>query len=259
MKSIGIIGLGWIGIPLSKNLIEKGFHVIGTGTANTPKKEIPEEVEYEQLQLQGDYDPFHSFEQCETLIITIPPSAPHYIESLKKWVDHFSDKHIILLSSTGVYGNVGRNITENSDTAPQRESAKKIVELEQYIQKKTLSHTLIRLAGLVGPKRNPARFFKRTLTVPSPQSTVNLVHQSDAVSAISFIVEQQQPPKLVNVAAPFHPTKGEFYTKIALETGYPAPNVDSSKGEKRIIHTTFLDKGGFKFNVTNFYDQSLYP
>ena len=33
MKNIGIIGLGWLGLPLAKNLQRQGFTIFGTTTS----------------------------------------------------------------------------------------------------------------------------------------------------------------------------------------------------------------------------------
>lgn len=256
---IGIVGLGWIGTPLSNSLLKKGYKVVGTGTAKIPKESISSEVEYHKLNLEDSNYPLEVFEDCHSLILTIPPSSSHYVSGLKKFIEHFSDKYIVLLSSTGVYGSKEGHFTEDSDLHPERFGSERIAEVEKIIQEQVNDYSLVRLAGLVGPKRNPARFFKRSSTVPAPRSNCNLVHQSDAVRAIEFIIQLEKRPAIINVAAPFHPTKGEFYTKIAEVMGYEKPELNGDKGYERIVETPVLNDKGFKFKVTDFYDPKLYP
>jgi len=46
--------------------------------------------------------------------------------------------------------------------------------------------TVIRLAGLIGPGRNPARFFAGKTNIPNGNAPVNLIHLDDCIGFIGL-------------------------------------------------------------------------
>lgn len=76
-KNTGVLGCGWLGLPLAKRLIEKGYNVKGTTTSSS-KLDIlrngnisPYQISLSETGIQGDIDGFLS--NMETLIINVPP------------------------------------------------------------------------------------------------------------------------------------------------------------------------------------------
>ncbi|MEZ4818967.1 MAG: sugar nucleotide-binding protein [Bdellovibrionota bacterium] len=64
-------------------------------------------------------------------------------------------KHVYFASSTGVYHqNQGETIDETSLTQPTRFSGTVLLQAEQWIQKHSKNHTIIRLSGLYSETRN---------------------------------------------------------------------------------------------------------
>ena len=79
MNKISIIGLGWLGLPLAKNLQEKGYEVIGSTTTGEKVKKLEAEG---ITSVQFSLEPypkglgFQKLFEAEILVITIPPRSP---------------------------------------------------------------------------------------------------------------------------------------------------------------------------------------
>lgn len=258
-KKIGIIGLGWVGKPLADKLLEENYEVWGTGTSDNPSNNIPEDVNYLKFILGEKENLPDTIKSLDAIIITIPPSSNHFVAELKNIISQLKNKSIFFLSSTGVYGKNEGELNEKSPVDPDRKGTKKIREIEEFIQENvTGDYCILRLAGLVGPNRNPARFFSKKGMIPSPETLLNLVHLKDVVGAITFLLSQENTPKIVNVVAPFHPTKGEFYQKMSEIFNYPKPELGKEPPLKRKIESLELENLGYQFNVTDLYQKNLY-
>ena len=63
-KNIGILGCGWLGLPLAKKLIEKGYSVNGTTTSSNKLKVLqnaginPFTVRLSETGIEGDIEGF---------------------------------------------------------------------------------------------------------------------------------------------------------------------------------------------------------
>ena len=86
MKQLSILGCGWLGLPLAKSFIEKGWSVKGSTTSHDKiavLKEaavIPYHIELSQSKVTGEFENF--LEGSEILIINIALKlSPHsYLE-----------------------------------------------------------------------------------------------------------------------------------------------------------------------------------
>lgn len=65
----------------------------------------------------------------------------------------------MFISSTSVYGNLNREITEEDETFPETESGKALVKVEKLLRnEKEINITILRFGGLIGYERNPGNF-----------------------------------------------------------------------------------------------------
>ena len=132
-KAISIIGCGWLGLPLGAFLVDNGFDVKGS----TTRKEklsllqkngiIPFSIKVGQTLEGEDVD---SFFQSEILLINIPPTRHNTdiengyqtaIQNIIEKAQSGAIEKIIFVSTTGVYGNSNKILTE--EDIPQPESA----------------------------------------------------------------------------------------------------------------------------------------
>ena len=131
MDKIGIIGCGWLGLPLAKTLIENNYKVVGTKTSEKGVNKLNEHkitgifFKIDNGKIFGEIDFLKNIDQ---LIISIPPSIKKYkktIGTLFKLVnDNENIKKVLFLSSISVYGKNENEIFESSLTNPETKNSK---------------------------------------------------------------------------------------------------------------------------------------
>ena len=244
---ISILGCGWLGLPLAEAMIQKGFTVKGSTTS-------PDKVAVLQasgidsylisVNLQGIQGDINSFlDGSEVLIIDIPPKlratqSESFIKKMKNlipYIESASISKIIFVSSTSVYGDDDEIVTEDTPPNPATEAGLQLLATETLLQKNQhFQTTVIRFGGLIGGERHPVKYMAGKTGLDNPDAPVNLIHRDDCIGIILKIIEKEAWGKVFNGVAPYHPTRKEYYTQIALETGLIKPNfrLNSSPGKK---------------------------
>jgi nucleoside-diphosphate-sugar epimerase len=253
-KTITILGCGWLGLPLAVKLAGSGWKVKGSTT--TPDKlntlaanDIdPYLVQLNQLNLAD-----LAFFDSNVLLINVPPglrrrSAEAYLaemEQLLGMVKQSPVKYVVFISSTSVYPELNKVITDVDEADVNNALYKSELLFTQCAGFKT---TVIRFAGLIGPGRNPSRFFAGKQDVPNGQAPVNLIHLEDCIGIIETVLTQQKFGFTYHAAAPAHPTRNEFYTAAAKQAGLPLPGfVDELRGWKIINSDKIVNDVGYQF------------
>ncbi|MCG8307629.1 MAG: SDR family NAD(P)-dependent oxidoreductase [Cytophagales bacterium] len=233
-KSISIFGCGWLGLPLAIRLRGLGWQVKGTTTSEERIGLLKSEgiISY-LLKLPGlEYIKSGLF-VSEVLLISIPPgrrkksnlrnyeSSVHEIITRAK--KYGKAQKLIFISSTSVYSGRADIIRETSETDPESESGKVIRNAEKLIVTSGIPYIILRFGGLVGPDRHPGRFLSGKTGLTTGHQPVNLLHLDDAVGSILRILKCDFGNETFNVVAPVHPTKQDFYTKMAEAIDLPPP------------------------------------
>lgn len=220
---ISILGCGWLGMPLAKDLIQAGISVKGSTTRTEKLKEIAaHNIVPFLIQLNNLDDNIVSrFLENEILIINVPPGRKNpdpnaYVNSLHNLNNRISTstiKKVIFVSSTSVYQENNSVATEESEIN-EDENAQRLFRAEEIFRNNpNVKTTLIRMSGLIGPNRHPGRFFAGKENIPNGLSPVNLIHLDDCIGIIKSIINQNYWGQTINASALSHPTKQEFYTK----------------------------------------------
>ncbi|WP_333599108.1 SDR family oxidoreductase [Flavobacterium sp.] len=242
MRQISILGCGWLGLPLAKSLLEKGFSVKGS-TTSSEKISILENAGIEafllELSATDIKGAIHSFlENSEILIIDIPPklrgiSAENFvakIQMLIPFVEKSTVEKVIFISSTAVYSDDNSTITEATKPQPDTESGKQLLEVETLLQNhKNFQTTIVRFGGLIGENRHPIKFLAGRRQLENPEGPINLIHQMDCIGILESIIAQECWDEVFNAVTPFHPTRKEYYTQKAIELKLPLPEFEESK------------------------------
>lgn len=254
-KTISILGCGWFGFELAKALVQKGHTVKGSST--TAEKLTLLSAAHIQPFLvniqknEGNYDP--DFFKSDILFICIPPKRntaeqADFYDKIVQIVHAATSnqvKQILFISSTAVYGDTNEEVTELSIPIPETASGIGMLKVEQLLKdQKTINSTIIRFAGLVGPKRHPGRFFAGKTNIPNGKAPVNLIHLSDCIGFSLAILENEAFGHTFNACAPDHPSKQQFYTSAALNTQLTPPVfIDELLNWKKIstVHTNLLN------------------
>jgi nucleoside-diphosphate-sugar epimerase len=233
---ISILGCGWLGLPLAKNLIEKGFQVKGS-TTRSEKTDIlsaagisPYQIILEPNKIEGDVEGFLS--ETDILIIDVPPGLRNdeggdfvgKIKTLDLHIINSSVKKVIFVSSTSVYLDSDK-IPVYSELNPANGTAGNAQQLiaaeEIFKSSKSYQSTIIRFGGLFGPGRHPVKYLSGRKNIASPGSPVNLIHLDDCIGIINQVIIKEFWGETINAVYPEHPLKSVYYTKKAAELNLP--------------------------------------
>lgn len=220
----GIVGLGWLGRELTRQLRESRIEYWGT-----TRKEFNWEI-----------DDFPST-SCDVLFLNTPPLT-HIspIEFISKI--NFSGR-IIFISSIGVYGNVIGTVTEETTPHPISKNGVWLYEVENLLLKKFKNHiTIIRAGGLIGGARHPVISLARKSGQVVPDRPVNLIHRNDLIGIVFAVLEHQVVIPLVNAIAPYHPLKSQYYELWCHKLNLGPLRFSHCLESNIIIHSLFLDK-----------------
>lgn len=237
INRISILGCGWLGLPLGAALAQKGYEVKGSTTRPEKLAAIRQEgIEPYLIQVNEEVEgpQKESFFDAGLLILNIPPGGrrnpeveQQYPQQVKAVVEHIHSgaiEYLIFVSSTSVYGDENREVTEADEPAPSTASGRALVVIERYLALLERPRaTILRLGGLVGGNRQPGRFLAGKKDVPNGKAPVNLVHLDDCIGVIEAVIRQRAWGQTFNVCAGLHPTRAEFYTAQAKKQGLPPP------------------------------------
>jgi len=253
MKSgtISILGCGWLGLPLGKYLVSKGFTVNGSVT-DTDKFGLLRDagispyriVLNETVAIVVD----KTFFDCDVLIIAIPPRRTCHIERIFPatiaqsipFILHAGLAKVLFISSTSVYPDKNQLAKEDDTLVPDKESGRALLLSENLLNSLTdFQTTILRFGGLIGADRNPARFLLKS-SVPVPNSPVNLIHRDDCIGIISAIIEQDLWGETLNACSPEHPLKKDFYGRAAQISGLPEPLISEKPEAYKLVDSSKL-------------------
>lgn len=263
MKTISIIGLGWIGEPLAFYLQEKGMHVIGSTTSSEKQEKLLKEG-LQAIRFSLNPHPegvgFNALFQSEILVVNIPPrtrsvNGAFHLEQLKylrSLIDNSPIQKVIFVSSTGVYPEVTSPEKYGEDFPISMENAGNdtIFQAEQLMEKRRkYDLTIIRFGGLMGDARVPGKYFSGRENVAG-HTRVNFIHRKDAVRMLAWVMEKELWNETFNGVAPIHPLRRDIYEKNALDLGIapPASYQNELEGNGRLIDSGKIIKTGFEFD-----------
>ncbi len=229
--NIAIIGCGYVGSALGDALSRAGHNVLGTTTRPERADELralgirPAVVMLNEVaavaSLLGDR---------EVVYLTIAAGRKDsdyrrvYVEGIRCLLDAASNtpvKRIIYTSSTSVYGqNDGDWVDETSPTEPTSERGRLLLEAERTLldraEQDGIVATVLRLAGIYGPDREPASWLARCAGQERSDGDayLNLVHRDDIVAALIALLDVAYRGVLnLNDDTPI--TRGHFYDRLA--------------------------------------------
>ncbi|WP_416308577.1 hypothetical protein [Neptunicella sp. SCSIO 80796] len=257
-KNVVIIGAGWLGQALGQKLSTGGLAVQMT-TRNHTRATQPG---WALFNADND-DLQHNISLQKAVWICCLPagrtpesqmSYRHYLKTAISLAKKLNMNAFILCSTTGVYTNNAGLHQESDDIFAQSERQIRLLQSETLVTELGELGKVVRLAGLFGPQRHPGRFFEHKSPRSNGAETVNMIHQTDAVDAIHFIVQHlDQTPPIVNLVMPDHPTKAEFYQQAAQALNLPAPKFEIGEAKQRIISSQLLFDLGYRFGFDSLY------
>lgn len=262
MTQISILGCGWLGLPLAKALLKKGFLVKGSTTSMEKIPLIktagiePFIIQLEEEKISESITDFLADSQI--LIVDIPPklrgnSNENFvakIATLIPFIENSTIEKVLFVSSTSVYGEDNGLVTDETPLNPDSEGGRQLAIVEGLLQKNSrFETTILRFGGLIGEDRNPVRFLSGRENIENPDAPINLIHQEDCIGIIEKIIELDSWNKTYNAVAPFHPTRKEYYTQKATDLNLALPKFAASNtmAGKTILSDTLKNSLQYSF------------
>lgn len=234
--NISVLGCGWLGLPLAKDLLDKGHIVKGSTTTQekihslTAEGIIPYQIKLFEEGIQGDVTSF--LNDAEILIIDIPPGLRNdpkenfiaKIGRLKEKIDRSRIQHLIFVSSTSVFEDRETMPVYTEDDEPNgtRINSEQLKEAEQLLHSDVFKTSIIRFGGLLGPGRHPVNYLSGRKNVKDPKGPVNLIHRDDCIGLINAIIESDKFG-IFHGVYPDHPRKEDYYRAIAEQGNLALP------------------------------------
>ena len=260
---LSVLGCGWLGLPLARELVRRGHSVKGSVTRAEKLGELAAAgVEGHRLELsptpvedtEGFFD--MSFFDADALIVTLPPKrrepgveARYPAQVAQALRATPADTRIVFTGSTSVYPELNRTVTEadaGAAEAPISASGRAILAAEKLLQAR--GATILRLAGLYGYDRQPGRSLSGR-DVSGGDARVNLVHRDDVVRVLVQVIEKEVQNVTLNVCTDLHPTRREVYTRQAERLGFAPPRfVEPHIEDHKLVNSEVLKTAlGFTF------------
>lgn len=237
---------------LGKTLIREGHQVKGSTTSPEKMELLSREgIQPFLIRLSENEEQVSdlSFFQSDLLVIAIPPRAhvnegKDYFFAIKRLITRAAEQEIrkiIFISSTSVYGEVNGPVDEDSPTAPDTVSGKVLVQAENLFNSEdSFRTTVIRFGGLIGPGRDPGKFFAGKQNIPNGLAPINLIHLEDCVGIAAAIIDKDFFGYTINACSPHHPTRKDFYTLASVKSGLPMPHFISEMINWKLVNSKFI-------------------
>lgn len=266
MTKISILGCGWLGFPLAKALLSKGFSVNGS-TTSTEKLAVLENAGIEPFLIAlsenkttGNVTDF--LKNTKTLIIDVPPKlrgsgTENFVSKIRNvipFIEKSSIENVLFISSTSVYNDDDAFVTEETIAKPDTEGGKQLLETEQLLQSNiNFKTTVLRFGGLIGEDRNPIKFLAGRENLDNPDAPINLIHQEDCVGIILKIIENDVWNETFNAVAPSHPSRELYYTQKAVDLNLVLPKFNHKNPSigKTILSTKIETVLNYTFTKPN--------
>jgi nucleoside-diphosphate-sugar epimerase len=236
-----IVGCGYVGVPLGKELIRLGHEV--SGLRRNPA--VADELKATGIQpLTGDVT------RPETLAVlprdfdwvvncvAAGGDAENYREvylqgtcNLVQWLMPQPLKKFVYTSSTSVYAqNDGSQVKESSPTEPVAETSKILLETEKVLlaaaAESKFPAVILRVAGIYGPDRGHRfkQFLQDTARMEGDGAHIlNMIHRDDLAGGIIAALKSGRAGEIYNAVDDEPVSQLHFFQWLAQAVDKPLP------------------------------------
>jgi nucleoside-diphosphate-sugar epimerase len=256
MKCV-IIGLGWLGLPLAKELVAVGFSVTGTTRQRTVLSDEINLLNYEP-ENGVSTDLKRALTAADCVVLAFPPNRSSFEQYASDCVqiggECSKNTRILMISSTGVYPEKNGFVVE-TDTDLLPDTTNSLLFAERSLGSILGNRlTIIRMAGLIGGNRYPVRAMAASGKSYTAHELVNVVHQNDAVACCLHVIKHGRWGITVNCCTSEHPTKKAFYSWMASQLKSALPEFVESAATGKIVRNDKSLEIGFKYRYHSPFD-----
>lgn len=223
-NKIGILGAGWLGEPLAFYLQshDQNVFVLSRNSIKAPLFNQHGISVYTEQSCE-EMAPY-----CDTFICCVPP-IENYFAYILTYLEKLKPKYVVFCSSTSVYKQTMGIVSEKSEA----EENSGILAVENSLKSQNIPLVILRLGGLIGPRRNPALHFSGKDNLPNGKGYVNLIQRQEVIEFI-FTLIQTRLTGTYNLVYPSHPTRKEYYEAQCRTLGLPSCSFNE-EGEGKIV------------------------
>ncbi len=273
VRSISVLGCGWLGFPLAQYLVQLGFTVKGSSTERD-KFPLLKESKITPFFIKADPqitgEDIDSFFQSKILFLNIPfrrgLKDPTYykrqIDAVVASVKLSPIEFVIFASSTSVYPESSGEALEGVSFEPDNARSEVLRDIEESLfDCQEFQTTVIRFSGLYGGERQIGRVMAGRKGIPEGEAPVNLIHLDDCIAIVAGILDKNVRGDIYNACSDRHPTREDIYTKSAQHYGLEPPQFEggpqhrfkivSNKKIKEKLDYTFKHSDPSVFNYDN--------
>lgn len=227
MKKVAIIGCGWLGMPLAEKLLKEGFEVLGFAR----RPEVLDELHSRQIPVISR--PF-SFEGIDIVISTITPPKTAADEAIHHEIAQAASAadvaQLIYTSSISVYPDEPREVEEKDAIEDHP-----IRLLEKIYSNTFTNSTILRLGGLYGGERHPAKYLSGRSDLPKPLAAINLVSREKVIFTMEKVIQKEITAHIINVVDEEHPSRKDYYTSVCAQLGLIPPHFSTDESTGKIV------------------------
>jgi nucleoside-diphosphate-sugar epimerase len=237
-----IVGCGYVGLPLGKELVRRGHEVFGLRRSVLAEAEllvagiVPIHADITQPEILAKLP--RNFDWVVNCAASGGGGAADYRKiylegnrNLVAWLAGSPLEKFVYTSSTSVYGqNDGSVVTEKSLVEPEADTSKILVEAEKLLLYAVAKHrfpaVILRVAGIYGPARGHwfKQFLRGEARIEGDGSRfLNMIHRDDLIGVICAALETGKPGEIFNVADCEPVAQLKFFEWLAAELKRPLP------------------------------------
>ncbi len=274
-----IVGCGYVGLPLGKELVRLGHDVFGLRRSVLAADEMRTAGIQPLLADVTQPDSLAKLPRDFDWVVNCTASGGGGAEDYRKiylegnrnlvaWLAGAPLKKFVYTSSTSVYGqNDGSIVTENSPAEPEAATSKVLIETEQLLLAATKNNfpaIVLRVAGIYGPARGHSfkQFLRGEARIEGDGARwLNMIHRDDLIGVISAALAGGKPGEIYNVVDNQPVNQRSFFAWLAAELQAPMPATIASESEgwrrrgitnKRISNAKLVAELNYQFKFPDF-------
>ena len=226
MKNIAVLGAGWLGTSLAKQLQET--YVVKVSTRSLEKQTKLQQQGFNtfivDLNLEDTYTNDAFFINVDVLIVSLTPQPIEVFKKLIALVKKHGIKKVLLFSSIGVYAGLKGVVNETSALNTENPKVTLLKSIEDvFLKNNYFNTTILRLGGLIGEDRHPVYHLAKKNVIEDGNEPVNLIEKDAIIETIYKLLLKPFTSTVLNVVNNNHTTKEVFYTQAANQLNLTLP------------------------------------